>query len=120
MEKYIEKRNRKKHNIMFQRDQKDFFWTLEAVEKRRGKMPKMQRVFVSWGGICEESKPKPNTLWMEEVKAELGERTNLVSEFDITDEHMKKEVARQKIRQHQEQMASKTFGGRNSNRLRKH
>ena len=33
---------------------------------------------------------------MEEVKAELGERINIVSEFAITDENMKKEVAEQK------------------------
>ena len=96
MEKYIDKHNPKKHNIMFQRNQKDFFWTLEEVEKRRAKMPKMQRFFVFWRGIWEESKQKPNMLWMEEVKAELCERANLTSEFDITDEHMKKEVTGQK------------------------
>ena len=33
----------KKHNIMFQRDQKVFFRTLEAVEKHESEMPKMQR-----------------------------------------------------------------------------
>ena len=41
LEKYIEKRNRKKHTILFQRDQKGFFRTLEAVEKRKGEMPEM-------------------------------------------------------------------------------
>ena len=43
LEKYIEKRNRKKHNIMFRRDQKGFSRTLDAVEKREGEMPEMQR-----------------------------------------------------------------------------
>ena len=33
---------------------------------------------------------------MEEVKVELGERANLVSEFAITDENMKKEVTKRK------------------------
>ena len=33
---------------------------------------------------------------MKEVKAELGERANLVSEFAITDENMKKKVAKRK------------------------
>ena len=32
-------------------------------------------------------------LRMEEVKAELGKRVNLVSEFTITDKNMKKEIA---------------------------
>ena len=41
-EKSTEKRNWKKHNIMFQQDQKGFFRTLEAVEKREGEMPEMQ------------------------------------------------------------------------------
>ena len=33
---------------------------------------------------------------MEEMKAELGETANLVSEFAITDENIKKEIAKQK------------------------
>ena len=33
-------------------------------------------------------------MWMEEVKAELGEPANLVSEFAITDENMKKKIAK--------------------------
>ena len=41
LEKYFEKRNRKKCN-MFHQDQKGVLWTLEAVEKRVGKLPKMQ------------------------------------------------------------------------------
>ena len=35
-------------------------------------------------------------LWMGEVKAELEERANLVSEFAIADKSMKKEVAKRK------------------------
>ena len=41
LEKYFEKHNRKKYN-MFQQDQKGVLWTLEAVEKRVGELPKMQ------------------------------------------------------------------------------
>ena len=51
LEKYIEKHNQKKHNIMFQGDQKGFFRTLEAVEKCEGETPKMQRFAEFWGGI---------------------------------------------------------------------
>ena len=51
LEKYIEKNNQKKHNIMFQWDQKGFFRTLEAVEKCEGETPKMQRFAEFWGGI---------------------------------------------------------------------
>ena len=36
-------------------------------------------------------------MWMEEVKDELGETANLVSEFAITDENIKKESAKRKI-----------------------
>ena len=81
---------------MFQRDQKGFSRTLEAVEKREGEMPEMQRFVEFWGGIWEQNEPTPNMPWIEEVKAELGERTNLVSEFAITDENMNKEVAKRK------------------------
>ena len=70
LDKYIEKRNRKKHNIMLQRDQKYFFRTLEAVEKREGEMPKLQRFVEFWGGIWEQNEPMPNMPLMEEVKAE--------------------------------------------------
>lgn len=96
LEKFIEKRNRKKDNIMFQRDQKGFFRTLEAVEKLEGEMPKMEKFVEFWGGIWKQNEPTPNMPWMEEVKAELGERVNHVSEFATTDEHMKKEVAKRK------------------------
>ena len=53
MEKYIEKCNQKKHNITFQRDQKGFFRTLEAVENGKGGMPEMQIFVEFWGGIWE-------------------------------------------------------------------
>ena len=35
-------------------------------------------------------------LWIEEVKAKLGEGANLVSNFSITDKNMKKETAKRK------------------------
>ena len=95
LEKYIEKRNQKKDN-MFQQDQKGFSRTLEAVEKCEGEMPEMRRFAEFWGGILEQNEPKPNMPWIEEVKAELGKRANLVSEFAITDENMKKEIAERK------------------------
>ena len=81
---------------MFQRDQKAHFWTLEAVEKREGEMPKMQKFVEFFGGILEQNNPTPNMPLMEEVKAELGERAILVSDFAITDENMKKEIANRK------------------------
>ena len=64
------------------------------MEKREGDMPKMQRFVEIWGGMWEQIEPMPNMLWMEEVKAKLGERANLVSEFAITNENMKKEIAK--------------------------
>ena len=57
LEKYIEKHNRDKHNIMFQRGQIGFFWTLEAVEKREGEMPEMQRFVQFWGGTWGQNEP---------------------------------------------------------------
>ena len=56
----------------------------------------MQRFVEFWEGIWEQNEPMPNMPWMEEVKAEMGERVNLVSEFAITDKNMKKEVAKRK------------------------
>ena len=56
LEKYIEKRSRKKHNIMFQRDQKGFFQALEAVEKHKGEGPKMQRFAEFWGAKLANTK----------------------------------------------------------------
>ena len=64
------------------------------MEKREGDMLKMQRFVEIWGGMWEQIEPMPNMLWMEEVKAKLGERANLVSEFAITNENMKKEIAK--------------------------
>ena len=84
------------------------------------KIPKMQRFVEFWGDIWEKKKPTPNMYRMEEMKAELGETANLVSDFAITDENMKKEIAKQKNGKNRELMASKTFDRRNSNRHRKH
>ena len=62
--------------------------------KCEGEMPEMQRFVEFWGGIWEQNEPTLNMPWMEEVKAELGEPANLVSEFAITDENMKKKIAK--------------------------
>ena len=51
--KFIEKHNRKKDNIMFQKDQKSFFRTMENVEKHKGEMSEMEKFVEFWGGIWE-------------------------------------------------------------------
>ena len=94
--KFIEKRKRKKDNIMFQQDQKSFYRTLEKVEKHEGEMPEMEKFVEFWGGIWEQNEPTPNMAWMEEVKAELNEKANIVSEFGITEEKLRKETSKRK------------------------
>ena len=94
--KFIEKRNRKKDNIMLQKDQKSFFRTLEKVEKHEGEMSEMEKFVQFWGGIWEQNEPTPNMPWMEEVKAELNEKANIVSEFGITEEKLRKEISKRK------------------------
>ena len=49
LDKYVEKGNGKKDNIMFQKDQKSFFRTLEKVEKYEDEMPEMEK-FVEFSG----------------------------------------------------------------------
>ena len=51
LDKYVEKGNRKKDNIMFQKDQKSFSRTLEKVEKHEGEVPEMEKFVEFWGGI---------------------------------------------------------------------
>ena len=70
--------------------------TLKEVEKLDVEIPEMQRFVEFWEGIWEKKEPTPNMRRMEEMKAELGETANLVSEFAITDENIKKEIAKQK------------------------
>ena len=77
LDKYVEEGNRKKDNIMFQKDQKSFFRMLEKVEKHEGEMPEMEKFVEFWGGIWEQNEPTPNMPWMEEVKAELSEKPTL-------------------------------------------
>ena len=76
LEKDIEKRNRKKQN-MFQRDQKGFFPDSGSIGKVKVKCPRY-RDLLSFGEA-------------------LGETANLVSEFAITDENIKKESTKRKI-----------------------
>ena len=96
LDKYVEKGNKKKDNIMFQKDQKSFFRTLEKVEKHEGEMPEMEKFVEFWGGIWEQNKPTPNMPWMEDVKAELSEKANIVSQFEITEEKLRKETSKRK------------------------
>ena len=96
LDKYVEKGNRKKDNIIFQKDQKSFSRTLEKVEKHEGEMPEMEKFVEFWGGIWEQNEPTPNMPWMEEVKAELSEKANIVSQFEITEEKLRKETSKRK------------------------
>ena len=81
---------------MFHHDQKGFFRTLESDITREGEMPDMDKLVEFWGGIWEQNEKTPNMPWMEKVKKELHEKVGVVSEFTITDESLKKEVAKRK------------------------
>ena len=59
-------------------------------------MPEMERFVEFWGGIWQQNEPTPNMPWMEELKAELNEKTNIVSEFGITEEKLRKETSKRK------------------------
>ena len=96
LDKYVEKGNKKKDKIMFQKDQKSFFRMLEKVEKHEGEMPEMEKFVEFWGGIWEQNEPTPNMPWMKEVKAELSEKANIVSQFEITEEKLRKETSKRK------------------------
>ena len=45
------KRNRKKENIMFQKDQMGFFHAMEKVEKHEGKIAQMETFVEFWAGL---------------------------------------------------------------------
>ena len=45
------KEKEKQDNIKFQRDQKDFFKTLEGDKTREGKMPEIEKFFKFCGGM---------------------------------------------------------------------
>ena len=96
LEKNHEKGKRKKDNIMFQKDQKNFFRTLEKEDKHEGEMPNIEKFVEFWGGIWEHDEPTPNLPWMEEVKAELSERATVVGQFEITEVRLKKEASKRK------------------------
>ena len=81
---------------MFQKDQKSFFQTLEKVEKHEGEMPEMERFVKFWGDIWEQNELTPSMPWMEEVKLELNEKANIVSEFGITEDKLRKETSKRK------------------------
>ena len=59
-------------------------------------MPEMEKFVKFWGDIWEQNEPIPNMSWMEEVKAELNEKANIVSQFEITEEKLRREVSKRK------------------------
>ena len=81
---------------MFQKDQKNFFRALEKVEKHEGEMPEMDKFVEFWGDIWEQNEPTPNMPWMEEVKAELNEKAKIVSQFEMTEEKLRREASKRK------------------------
>ena len=89
-----EKRRRKQDNIMFQRDQKGFFRTLEEEEGHEGKVPEMKKFVEFWRSIWEREERTSNIPWMEEIRRQLNEKVNQVKEFNITFEKWKKKVAK--------------------------
>ena len=63
-----EKRRRKQDNVMFQRDQRGFFRTLEGNVVHEGEMPEMEKFVEFCGGIWEREEVTPNMPWMEVVR----------------------------------------------------
>ena len=94
--KYTEKRRRKQDNIMFQRDQKGFFRTLDENGTREGEMPEMDKSVDFWGGIWERKERTPYMPWMEEIGRQLHQKVNSVNDFTVTFDKLKKEVAKRK------------------------
>ena len=91
-----EKRWRKQDNVMFQRDQRGFFRTLEGNVVHEGEMPEMEKFVQFWGGIWEREEITPNMPWMEVVRRQLREKVNQVNEFNITLEKVKKNLGNEK------------------------
>ena len=54
----------------------------------------MEKIVEFWGGIWEQNEPTPNMPWIEEVKAELKEKANIVSECEITEEKLRKKTSK--------------------------
>ena len=93
--KYTEKR-RKQDNIMFQRDQKGFFRTLEEDGTREGEMQEMNKFVDFWGGIWERKERTFYMPRMEEIGRQLHQKVNSVNHFTVTFDKVKKEVAKRK------------------------
>jgi len=59
-------------------------------------MAQMEKFVEFLGSIWEQNKPSPNMPWMEEVRAELNEKANIVGQFMITEEKLRKETSKRK------------------------
>ena len=54
LEKMVERRDRKKDNDDFEKDQKPFFKTLEAKTVYEGEPPRIEKFVNFWAGISEK------------------------------------------------------------------
>ena len=91
-----EKQRRKQVNVMFHRDQREFFRTLEGNVVHEGEMPEMEKFVKFWGGIWEREEITPNMPWTEVVRQQLRKKVNQVNEFNNTLEKVKKELGKRK------------------------
>ena len=94
--KYMEKRRRKQDNIMFQRDQKGFFWTLEEDGTREREMLEMDKFVDFWGDIWERKERTPYMPWMEEIGRQLHKKVNSFNDLTVIFDKVIKEVAKRK------------------------
>ena len=82
--------------MLFQRDQKCFFKTLEGNRTHEGNVPEIDKFAYFWGGIWGQQEQTPNMPWTEEVKRQLVQKVSLVNEFEIKSKNLHKEVAKRK------------------------
>ena len=113
LEKYLEKRNQKKHYVLARPKILFRLWKqwksakvtclrcrdLLRFGEASGNKSSQCKICCGWkrwklNWQREQILWVNLPSWMKEVKAELGERANLVSEFAITDDNMKKEITK--------------------------
>ena len=96
LEKMLAKGKRVRNNLLFRKDERQFYRNVNESKSRTGKAPNINEFVAFWRGIWEDQKVTPFLPWMDEVAGKLKRMVVEVKEFDVTEEKLTEVIKKRK------------------------
>ena len=83
-----------RNNILYCENQSKLFKDDNIIYE--GQTPNIENLRDFWGGIWELEAQTPTKVWMQEIEKELQTKVQQTNNFEISNEHLKKEIMKRK------------------------